>query len=168
MSDVRTVLVEAVRVAAVGACVGAALLVVRGSPEISSFHADTASCAPPSETHAEIAWIGCDDAATLTDRPDVTFVDARAPEAYESGHVPSAVSLPIQTGALPPGATALLRGSTTVVAYCDANADCEESRRLAEVLASAGVDDVRVLRGGMPAWLEDGHPAESGPCRVCP
>jgi rhodanese-related sulfurtransferase len=168
MSGARTIALEAARVTVVGICLGAALVVVRGTPEIASFHSETASCAPPSEAHPEISWIACADAAALQDRPDVSFVDARAPEAYESGHVPSAVSLPIQSGALPPGATRLLGGASTVIAYCDANADCEESRRLAEVLASAGIDDVRILRGGMPAWLEDGLPAESGPCRVCP
>lgn len=168
MSVARTVLVEAVRVGVVGVCVGAALVVVRGTPPLASFHDESASCAPPSAVRTEIAWIGCDDAAALVTSPEVSFVDARAPHDYETGHVPSALSLPIQSGALPPGAASLLAGTRTVIAYCDASADCEESRRLAEVLASAGVPDVRVLRGGMPAWLEDGHPAESGPCRVCP
>ena len=38
----------------------------------------------------------------------------------------------------------------------------------AMLLAEDGAHDVRVLRGGIPEWLSNDYPAESGPCRVCP
>ena len=40
--------------------------------------------------------------------------------------------------------------------------------RLAERLKQLGVADARILRGGLPAWLAKGYPAESGICQLCP
>jgi 3-mercaptopyruvate sulfurtransferase SseA len=45
-----------------------------------------------------------------------------------------------------------------VVSYCDADTDCAQSRRLAELLALEGLSDVRVLRGGFPEWLDAERP----------
>jgi rhodanese-related sulfurtransferase len=158
---------ETARFAAV--CGSIALLgwAFRAVPSPSDFRV-VAACAPPVAEHPEVRWIEQEDARALVDAPDVVFVDARALSDFETGHVPDAIAMPMDTGVLDPRGMPLVRGASTVVAYCDTNDDCAGSRRLAGLLAQNGVADVRVLRGGMPLWLSNDYPAESGPCTRCP
>jgi rhodanese-related sulfurtransferase len=168
-SKVRDALVEAVRITIAGGCIAAALGILRGVPSIEELRADDpATCGVPVAQRPEVQWIDPAEARALVGDTEVTFVDARARQDYEAGHVAGAVSVPIDTGAIDDRSTGLVRGSRVVITYCDTSGECAQSKRLAEVLASAGLPDVRVLRGGMPAWLESEYPAEAGPCRVCP
>lgn len=162
-----SVFVEAMRVLVVGACFGLGYGIVGGVPAAIEYRAAT-SCAPPVESHPEIGWIEQADARALIDDATVMFVDARAVSDYETGHIPNAIAMPMDTGAIPESTAALVRGAHTVVAYCDTTGDCASSRRLASLLSEDGARDVRVLRGGIPEWLSNDFPAESGPCRVCP
>lgn len=125
------------------------------------------ACAPPVAEHPDVRWIEQEDARALVEAAGVVFVDARSLADFETGHVPDAIAMPMDTGVLDPRVLPLTVGST-VVAYCDTNDDCAGSRRLAGLLAENGVTDVRVLRGGMPLWLSNDYPAESGPCTRCP
>ncbi|WP_236516110.1 rhodanese-like domain-containing protein [Sandaracinus amylolyticus] len=160
---------EAARVLLVGALLGAAIAVVRGVPDVEAMRAEApASCAAPVEARPEVRWIEQADAHRMVEDAAVTFVDARPREAYESGHVAGALNVPMETGAIDERSTSLVRGSRVVITYCDTSGDCASSKRLAGLLAEAGLPDVRVLRGGMPGWLENGYAAEAGPCRVCP
>lgn len=152
----------------VGLAFGVVAWIVVGEPERASYHDDSASCAPPVADAPAVSWIDGPDAAALLGRTDVTFADARAASIYEQGHVAGAISMPMDTGALDHSALALVRGAQIVVTYCDADTDCAQSRRLAELLALEGLLDVRVLRGGFPEWLDEERPTESGPCEVCP
>ncbi len=160
-------LVETLRVLVVGVCMGAGYGVVAGVPTASEYRAAT-TCAPPVETHPEIGWIEQDDALALLDDVDVVFVDARSAADYETGHVPNAIAMPMDTGAIDESTASLVRGARSVITYCDTSGECAQSRRLALLLAEDGAHDVRVLRGGIPEWLSNDYPAESGPCRVCP
>jgi len=164
----RTTLIEASRVLLAGLALGMLAWIVAGEPERASYHDDSASCAPPVADAPAVSWIDGPDAAEILGRPDVTFADARAVSIYEQGHVAGAISMPMDTGALDHGTLALVRGAQIVVTYCDADTDCAQSRRLAELLALEGLRDVRVLRGGFPEWLDSERPTESGPCEVCP
>jgi rhodanese-related sulfurtransferase len=163
----RVVIVEALRVLVVGACLGIGYGVVAGVPGIDDFRA-VASCAPPVATHPEIGWIEQAEARALVDDVDVVFVDARSTAEYESGHVPNAIAMPMDTGAIDEATASLVRGARSVIAYCDTSGECANSRRLAMLLSEDGAHEVRVLRGGIPEWLSNDYPAESGPCRVCP
>ncbi len=158
---------ETVRFVAV--CGSLALLgwAFRTAPTPADFRTVTA-CAPPVAAHPDVRWIEQDDARALVESADVVFVDARPVSDFETGHVPDAIAMPMDTGVIDPRALPLVQGATTVVAYCDTNDDCAESRHLAGLLAENGVNDVRVLRGGMPLWLSNDYPAESGPCTRCP
>jgi rhodanese-related sulfurtransferase len=161
------VIVEAARVLVVGACLGLGYGIVGGVPTVPEFRTAT-SCAPPVESHPEIGWIEQDDARALVDDASVMFVDARSIADYETGHIPNAIAMPMDTGAIEESTAALVRGAHTVIAYCDTSSECASSRRLASLLSEDGAHDVRVLRGGIPEWLSNDFPAESGPCRVCP
>lgn len=161
--------VEAVRVLIAGLALGAAAGVLRGVPDIAAMRAEApAACAAPVEARPEVRWIEQADAREMVDDAQVSFVDARPRDAYEAGHVAGALNLPMDTGAIDERETALVRGARVVITYCDTSGECASSKRLAGLLAEAGLPDVRVLRGGMPDWLENGYPAEAGPCRVCP
>jgi rhodanese-related sulfurtransferase len=166
-SFVRAVAIETARVLVVGACFGIGYGIVGGVPAVTEFRAAT-SCAPPVEAHPEIGWIEQSDARAMVDQPSVLFVDARPVAEYETGHIPNAIAMPMDTGAIDEATASLARGAHTVIAYCDTSGECASSRRLASLLAEDGVRDVRVLRGGIPLWLSNDYPAESGPCRVCP
>lgn len=165
----RSLLVETLRVVVVAACLGAAASVLRGVPTPDSFR-EVAACAGGEGEVGEpsIPWIDQDDARELVGDEAVTFVDARPMDEYLAGHVAGALPLPMDTGALPSGATSLVAGYRTVIAYCDTSGECAGSRRLAGLLRDHGIADVRVLRGGIPEWLEHGYPAEAGPCGMCP
>ncbi len=164
-SATRAVIVEALRVLVVGACLGVGYGIVAGVPTVAP---RATSCAPPVATHPEIGWIEQNDARAMVDDTEVMFVDARSLSDYETGHIPNAIAMPMDTGAIDESTTALVRGVRTVIAYCDTTGECASSRRLASLLAEDGVRDVRVLRGGIPEWLSNDFPAESGPCRICP
>src|SRR5258708_18393673 len=140
------------RLLVVAACLGVGYGIVGGVPAVSDFRL-AASCAPPVESHPEIGWVEQDDARALVDDASVLFVDARSVADYETGHIPNAIAMPMDTGALDESTTALVRGAHTVIAYCDTSGECASSRRLASLLAEDGARDVRVLRGGIPLWL---------------
>lgn len=114
---------------------------------------------------AEIRWITPADARQLVGDDGVAFVDCRALDAFEQGHVSGSLHLPLDTDPTAEPFIDSLRGATTVITYC--NAACERSAEMASRFSAAGLPDVRVLEGGMPAWLRRGFPAESGACYHC-
>jgi len=145
----------------VGFGAGGVLLLVTGAPELAP---EATSCAAP-DTIVITPWVTVEAAHELD---DALFVDARARDEYEAGHVTGALSVPMETGSLPGGVVPLLASARTVVTYCDTQNACAASTQLAGLLASEGLGDVRVLEGGFDAWLERGYPAEAGPCLECP
>jgi rhodanese-related sulfurtransferase len=104
----------------------------------------------------------------MHDDPGVTFADARTREEYEQGHIAGALHIPVDEGTLPEGGAEMVRGAQTVIAYCDTSNSCARSTRLAGLLRMSGVDEVRVLEGGVTEWVESDYPAEAGACRLCP
>lgn len=160
---------QAIRVLIVGASLGVGVAVVRGVPAAPSDGPAATTCSAPVPEHPTIQWITQEDARALVDDATVTFVDARPREQFQGGHVAGSLSVPFDHGgAVPPSIVEVLRGARTVIAYCDTSGGCAASSRLAGMLSVAGLHDVRVLEGGMPAWMEHGFPAEAGTCRLCP
>ncbi len=161
----KKVLKETLRVLALGCALGVAHGVMRGWPELPVQAAAAAtSCGSPIAAQPRVAWIRCAAAGLLSSDASVTFVDARSRDEFLAGHVTDALSAPIEeTGVVGPAVVEALRGARVVIAYCDTTSGCARSTRLAGLLAGAGLRDVRVLEGGMPAWLENGYPAEAGP-----
>jgi 3-mercaptopyruvate sulfurtransferase SseA len=161
---VKTIVIESLQVLALGAALGLAHGLLRGWPELPPPRAEATSCGGPVAAEPRVAWIRCDEARAFADDASVTFVDARSAEEFLAGHVTRAMSAPIEdTGVVGASVIESLRGARLVIAYCDTTGSCARSTRLAGLLARAGLPDVRVLEGGMPAWLESGYPAEAGP-----
>jgi rhodanese-related sulfurtransferase len=149
-----------------------ALGLTRGMPrpEAPKLVGGVAACHAPEPAlpgEAAVPFIGTEQARGLVGSPGVMFVDCRPVEQFEDGHVSGALHAPLPQAQVPRPLLDSLAGATTVITYCDAHTQCERSLKMARMLLGAGVRDVRVLEGGMPAWLEHGYPAESGTCAQC-
>ena len=87
---------------------------------------------------------------------DVVVIDLRPPEAFRSGHLPRARSIPLaelrgRKGEIPRAGRVVLCGSTP-----------EEAAAAYQALRDAGYRNVMVLAGGLPGWIRLGLPLEPG------
>lgn len=145
-----------------GVALGLSSLVgaVRGLPPESGPNDATQTCAAPELLALDPAKVSVQEAYALAETGAATFVDCRSLAEYQEGHVAGAFSLPAEALTLSPGHLQLLSSTPTVVAYCDEA--CARSSKVAQHIIDAGFADVRVLEGGMEAWIAAGLPAESG------
>jgi rhodanese-related sulfurtransferase len=88
---------------------------------------------------------------------NVLVLDVRPALEYDHGHLPGAVSIPIDE--LPSRLDELPR-DRRITTYCR-GAYCLFADEAAELLRSQGFDVVR-LEGGWPEWLSEGRPVELG------
>jgi thiosulfate/3-mercaptopyruvate sulfurtransferase len=121
------------------------------------------------------AWISVADLAA--DSAKYVILDNRDPKAYATGHIEGAISAPWQTfssvtkgksgdkdwGTLLPAADiAAALGklgvdtAKTIVVYSDPTGWGEDGR-VAWTLQSIGIENVRLLDGGFPAWTAAGN-----------
>lgn len=115
---------------------------------------------PAADTYPNARILIESDAAQTLDPKTVLLLDARGEKAYLAGHIPGAVRLPTAewSKAVPdtPGIWAKrlaqigVASDTAVVVY--AGADVRDAARAWWLLKYAGVEDVRLLNGGFPAW----------------
>ena len=104
---------------------------------------------------ARRAYLGDDDIAEVTrdellhrlKAGDVTVVDVRPGEEYTAGHIPGAVSIPVDELA---DRLAELPASTTIVAYCRGSY-CVMAHEAVRTLTAEGLQAVR-LSDGMLEW----------------
>jgi len=83
-------------------------------------------------------------------------VDARRPEDYALGHLPGAVSLPVEEFDFYfPRSQARLHPDSPLVIYCGGG-ECTLSHELADALTQMGFRQVHVLTGGIDAWRAAG------------
>ena len=128
--------------------------------------------------------------AEQLDRPGIRVIDARwrpdgsAPSVHATGHIPGAVLVDWRTdlidesdvgGALllaSPDRVAALAGrlgigdGTTVVVYDDSQSLF--AARVWWSLRTYGLESVRVLDGGYPAWVAAGHPVSNAEVHATP
>lgn len=83
----------------------------------------------------------------------VVVVDARSTEAYETEHIPYAISIPHRT--MSEDNTKNLDRSKVYVTYCD-GIGCNASTKGALKLAKRGFN-VKELLGGLDWWKRDGY-----------
>lgn len=157
---------EALLIVCVAAALSAVAVAVRGLPTPSDSPSG-GTCTGPVPERPAVLWISLEEAAALLGRPEVVFVDTRSHEEYAEGHVANALHAPMEHGTIGESLLASMRGAGTVIAYCDTSQQCARSIRFAGLLSAAGLRDVRVLEGGIEAWIGSGRPAESGECRQC-
>lgn len=162
-----SLVIQVLRICTVSLAIGVSLLLIRGVPRAQAPGAAPAVCSAPAEGFGVTNWIELDEAHALHGDPTTVFVDCRPTSVFQRGHIASALSVPNDRPDLPAPVAQRLAAAHTIVTYCDAHSGCESSHRLAAHLRELGYQNVRILRDGMPGWIERGYAAESGPCRVC-
>ena len=86
------------------------------------------------------------------------FVDARAPEYYQEGHIRGAFNFPFFLE-LVFKLDSLQGKNAPLVLYCSGD-ECGSSEDLAYELQDEGVSNLLVFRGGWTAWDSNGHPTK--------
>lgn len=86
-----------------------------------------------------------------------TLVDSRSRVAWDQGHIPGAIHLPIAE--IPVRAPMLLDPAKPVVTYCW-GPGCNGATRAALALAEAGYD-VKEMIGGIEYWIREGFPTRT-------
>lgn len=151
----------------VGLLASAANAFTHGLPHLGAQPEDGV-CQAPVPQAPSIKWISQDEASRLLGDQTGVFADARSETEYNQGHIAGAVHVPTDSAGVASAAmVASLRSAQTVIVYCDTTGGCSQSSRLAHLLLRTGLEDVRVLEGGMPEWMSRGLPAEAGACRTC-
>jgi rhodanese-related sulfurtransferase len=81
------------------------------------------------------------------------FVDARFTGDYKAGHLPGAISVPVDTNDVQRRAiTASLARDSKVVVYCQSKA-CQFAEKVALRMKEDGFSDVALYRGGWIDWV---------------
>lgn len=164
-SDLRRILFEVLVIVALGVVVGLSAnlklidQVLQGKAPLQQTTRDPGLATPAETTPQPI------DLESLRQgiaQKTLLPVDARISELYAEGHLPAAVSLPLDEVA-----TRLqdfrLQVSTeqSLAIYCNGYG-CPDSFDLAVKLIAAGYRDVQVYEGGFPEWQDAGLPIEEG------
>jgi rhodanese-related sulfurtransferase len=104
-----------------------------------------------------------DEAWSLYTREKSFFLDAREPFAYEQGHLPGAINIPVsRVEEHLEQLQTFIGGDRVFVTYCD-SLDCPLSYELAGLLKAQGIAPVSILKQGWIGWYEAGFPYEEGP-----
>lgn len=111
----------------------------------------------PTEGNVEI---DLESARQLFETGEAVFVDARTGEDFEEGHIPGAISLPLnEVDRRLDGFFECVAVYEPIVTYCNGY-ECDDSHHLAEELKAAGYEDVKVFGGGVPEWESAGYELE--------
>jgi 3-mercaptopyruvate sulfurtransferase SseA len=99
------------------------------------------------------------DAVNALHSDGAVIIDARLPEFYKKGHIPSAINIPFEN--LDPYLETLcaISKDDTVIVYCD-GVDCELSHDLAFFMIQEGYHHLFVFQGGWEEWAASGLPVE--------
>jgi rhodanese-related sulfurtransferase len=95
---------------------------------------------------------------------NVVVVDTRSADAYQNGHIPTAINIPHRL--MSEESTAEIPREGLVVTYCD-GIGCNASTKGALKMLQLGFR-VKELMGGLDWWKRDGHRthAASGPTQA--
>ncbi len=100
--------------------------------------------------------ISVQDAYQLVKTPDknTIFLDVRTPGEYQSGHVPHAKLIPVQTLA---SRFNEIPKDKKIIVYCESGV---RAARAAELLVSHGYTHVQSMKASMRGWRSAGLPTE--------
>lgn len=105
-------------------------------------------------TFIDAVWLRERDASDV----DVTIVDVRTPGEFDTAHIPGALNVPLDM-VQRHGVKIADAKPSSVVLVC---ASGQRAQTCEKVLRESGLDDVRVLRGGMSQWQASGGDVERG------
>lgn len=105
----------------------------------------------------EVGLVSPEDLERLLAEGSVALLDVRPADEYLAGHIPGALSAPLESLAARAGE---LREMSEIVAYCR-GAFCVMAHDAVRLLAAGGVP-ARRLDGGMLEWRSRGQSVEAG------
>ena len=82
----------------------------------------------------------------------VHLIDIRSPEEYSNHHIPDSENIPVQELT-----NQLSKFHSTDMIVCTCNHGKERSQGAAEILATAGFENVYYLSGGVSGWFAEEH-----------
>jgi len=92
----------------------------------------------------------------IESKADIVIVDNQPKEAYDMGHIPTAINFPhVRHIKVPVN----LPRHKPLILYCACSHE-EDSTDMAEKLREFGFDNIKVLEGGWLQWTELGYPVE--------
>ncbi|NQT21218.1 MAG: rhodanese-like domain-containing protein [Planctomycetes bacterium] len=98
---------------------------------------------------SSVTW---EEAELLVEAGEALLVDSRPRVAYDAGHIPGAVSLPVKKiGEEIPGFIQKHTLDTLLIVYC-ADPDCDTSKNAAKKLTEYGYENVLYIPGGYAEW----------------
>ena len=87
-------------------------------------------------------------------------MDVRGEGAYNSGHIPNAISAPLENILkMRQMIDGMVQGSTLIAVMCDSD-QCSKAESAQEILVKLGYKNVRVLKGGWEGYKHSGQPIE--------
>ncbi|MBP7746779.1 MAG: hypothetical protein KA383_11680 [Phycisphaerae bacterium] len=92
------------------------------------------------------------------------FVDARADDPYQAGHIPGAIQCDYyRIDYYFPEVMQKASAAEKIIVYCNGG-DCEDSLYVCGELLKADIPRAHILlfKGGWEAWTQAGHPVEKG------
>jgi rhodanese-related sulfurtransferase len=90
------------------------------------------------------------------------FIDARAAEDFEAGHVPGAISLSVKASPTKVDQTmSSIPKEARIVVYCQSRG-CTFAEQMAILLLDRGYQDVSIYKGGWVEWNEKMAQVRSG------
>lgn len=111
---------------------------------------------------ADLETITPEEAWSRYEQGKILFVDARERFAFEQGHLPGALNVPVSdAGKYLDELRDRTGPGVELITYCD-GLDCALGSELAGILRSRGIPSVRVLAAGWVGWYEAGFPVETG------
>ncbi len=116
---------------------------------------------------SEFQELTLEDVIQLYDDPkagtgEYVFVDARADEPYQNGHIPGAVQCDYYRSEQSlPGVLDRAYGADKVIVYCNGG-DCEDSLLVCREFMNLAVplEKIYLFRGGWQEWKQSGMPFE--------
>jgi len=89
------------------------------------------------------------------------FIDARTSAEYKAGHIPQAVSLPLESFDYQTPPLVDFPVNQMIITYCE-GVSCSESIDLAVHLNEIGFNNVFIYIGGWEEWQPAGYPVKEG------
>ncbi|HPI73449.1 MAG TPA: rhodanese-like domain-containing protein [bacterium] len=91
----------------------------------------------------------------LLQRRTVLLIDSRSASEYQGGHLPGALSLPVEELGRMQETLQHLPSDRWLVTYCE-GPPCDLSHQLAQVLVQSGYRSVAIYDAGLNDWLAGG------------
>jgi len=107
-----------------------------------------------------VSYLSLAEASGFLGQPGVLFLDGRPPEAFQEGHLPGAVNLPVdEVGRYHGALEQRMRAAALLICYCDA-LNCDEGSRLTRQVVALGYPNVALMFEGWEGWQRAELPGE--------